>query len=120
MSFYKVEENEAVFNDMFNEEHSAAMVKELQSQNMNGKTLRLRNCGVRIMGEVIDWLRQLFSSLWESGVSAVDIYYDWDEIMVYPKLVSWDKMSWKNIQQINNWNKVDLMECRHGDSCLHP
>lgn len=39
-------------------------------------------------------------------MTAVDVHYDWDEIMVYPKLVSWDKLTWKTIQQINNWNKV--------------
>lgn len=26
--------------------------------------------------------------------------------MLRPQLVSWDKLSWKNIQQVNNWNKV--------------
>ena len=52
MSFYKVVEQEAVFNDMFNEEHSLSVVKELMAQNLQGKTLRLNNCGVRIMKEV--------------------------------------------------------------------
>ena len=26
--------------------------------------------------------------------------------MLNPKLVSWDKMSWKTLQQLANWNKT--------------
>lgn len=26
--------------------------------------------------------------------------------MLNPKLVSWDKMSWKTLQQLSNWNKT--------------
>ena len=51
-------------------------------------------------------MKELFANLYESGVTGVNVHYDWDQIMVYPKLVSWDKLSWKTIQQINNWNKV--------------
>lgn len=49
MSFYKVDETDATFRDMFNEEHSSHVVAEVQKHNMHGKTLKLHNCGVRIM-----------------------------------------------------------------------
>lgn len=62
---------------------------------------------------------QLFSSLSEKGVERVDVDYNWDEIMVQPKLVCWDKLTWKNIQQINNWNKVTARRRRFGGSCSH-
>lgn len=52
MSFYKVDEQEMTFSDMFNEEHSQQVIKEVHSNNPNGKSLRLKNCGVRIMKEV--------------------------------------------------------------------
>lgn len=36
--------------------------------------------------------------------------------MLNPKLVSWDKMSWKTLQQLANWNKEwkEMLEVLYG------
>lgn len=108
LSFYKIDDSEMSFSDMFNEEHSLAVIKEVHANNPAGKTLKLRNCGVRIMKDVHTYSTQLFESLFESGIRTVNVHYDWDTIMLRPQLVSWDKLSWKNLQQVNNWNKVRI------------
>ena len=30
--------------------------------------------------------------------------YNWNEIMMFPKLVCYDKNTWKTLQQLSNWN----------------
>jgi hypothetical protein len=41
----------------------------------------------------------------EKDVSSIEVDYNWNSIMVSPKLVCYDKNQWKTLQQLNNWNR---------------
>lgn len=41
----------------------------------------------------------------EIEIQHVEIRYDWNNIMVRPELVCYDKNKWKTLQQLANWNK---------------
>lgn len=58
----------------------------------------LENVGVKIMSDVFDKFQ-------EQGIQEVDLKYDWNEIMMFPKLVCYDKNTWKTLQQLSNWNR---------------
>lgn len=60
--------------------------------------IALENVGVKIMSDVFDKFQ-------EQGVEEVDLKYDWNEIMMFPKLVCYDKNTWKTLQQLSNWNR---------------
>ena len=50
-------------------------------------------------------LIQILNAFEEAPVAAVCIEYDWNKIMMEPKLVCYDKSQWKTLQQLNNWNR---------------
>jgi hypothetical protein len=35
----------------------------------------------------------------------IELNYNWNQIMVIPQLVCYDKNTWKTLQQLSNWNK---------------
>jgi hypothetical protein len=41
----------------------------------------------------------------ELNIEQIVIKYDWNEIMMKPQLVCYDKNKWKTLQQLANWNK---------------
>lgn len=50
-------------------------------------------------------MKDAFEKFAEHPVRRVAIYYDWNEIMMMPKLVCYDKNTWKTLQQLANWNR---------------
>lgn len=74
------------------------MFEEKAAQNPNFSTLVLHNVGVKIM-------KDAFQKFSEHPILRVDISYDWNEIMMMPKLVCYDKNTWKTLQQLANWNR---------------
>lgn len=50
-------------------------------------------------------MKKAFDVFQEQGISEVKVDYNWNEIMMMPKLVCYDKNTWKTLQQLANWNR---------------
>lgn len=48
---------------------------------------------------------QVLNHFQEVGIERIVVRYNWNAIMVQPKLVCYDKNQWKTLQQVNNWNR---------------
>lgn len=74
------------------------ILSEKLAENPNFHSLLLRNVGTKIM-------KDAFEKFGEHPITKVDLYYNWNEIMMMPKLVCYDKNTWKTLQQLANWNR---------------
>lgn len=50
-------------------------------------------------------MRLAFQRFEEQAITSAKIDYNWNDIMMMPKLVCYDKNTWKTLQQLANWNK---------------
>ena len=82
---------------LFNEEHASMMFEQKLQLKPNFKKVILKDVGVKIM-------RDAFEKFQEQGIKDVVLDYNWNDIMMFPKLVCYDKNTWKTMQQLTNWN----------------
>jgi len=50
-------------------------------------------------------MKDAFDKFTEHPIQEIQLHYNWNYIMMMPKLVCYDKNTWKTLQQLANWNR---------------
>lgn len=98
MSFIEHNSDALVITELFNEEHAALLFEEQQASNPNISRICFNNVGIKIMKDAME-------KFCEFPIEDVEVNYNWNLIMMMPKLVCYDKNTWKTLQQLANWNR---------------
>ena len=97
MDFIHQDSHTVYLTQLFNEEHAALLFQQKLALKPDFNKIILKDVGVKIM-------RDAFEKFQEQGITDVVVEYNWNDIMMFPKLVCYDKNTWKTVQQLTNWN----------------